>query len=410
MRLTTAQTDHCHSERARRRPDYLLLGSSLGVFGLYATHWLAAGAVIDVGWLHTLSHSVFELVNTIWWGILAGIAMIGVLGRVPREFVMSALGTRRGIRGVWRAVLAGVLLDLCSHGILMVGAKLYERGASAGQVMAFLVSSPWNSFSLTLILIALVGLPWTLGFILLSMTIALVTGVVFEALTGRGVLPDNPRQADLPSDFRFWHEAKRSLANTRFTPSLFGEILVDGVKESRMVVRWILFGLLLASVLRAVLLPEQFGNFFGPTALGLGRDPRRGDGDRSLFRRLSPHRSRYSHPSTCTREQLRLLDGRCGDRLHRDHGAEGRHGIVEAGALLAPRHLASGDRRGLVDEFVRELSDGAFQRGQQTLKAAVLKCKAPEARRLVEASRREFTEGFSTQDLVRAKDLLSELG
>ena len=30
----------------------------------------------------------------------------------------------------------------------------YERGATIGQVMAFLIASPWNSFSLTLILIA----------------------------------------------------------------------------------------------------------------------------------------------------------------------------------------------------------------------------------------------------------------
>ena len=35
----------------------------------------------------------------------------------------------------------------------MVGAKLYERGASIGQVMAFLIASPWNSFSLTLTLV-----------------------------------------------------------------------------------------------------------------------------------------------------------------------------------------------------------------------------------------------------------------
>jgi uncharacterized membrane protein YraQ (UPF0718 family) len=152
----------------------------IGVLALYLTHWQAAGSVSGVPWLHTLSHSVFELMNTVWWGILAGIVMISILGRVPREFVMSALGTRTGVRGIWRATLAGLLLDLCSHGILMVGAKLYERGASTGQVMAFLVSSPWNSFSLTLILIALIGIPWTLAFIALSMLIAVATGVVFE--------------------------------------------------------------------------------------------------------------------------------------------------------------------------------------------------------------------------------------
>ena len=87
--------------------------------------------------------------------------MISILGRIPREFVMSALGTRTGAGGICRATIAGVLLDLCSHGVLMVASRLYERGASIGQVIAFLVSSPWNSLSLTLILFALIGVPWT---------------------------------------------------------------------------------------------------------------------------------------------------------------------------------------------------------------------------------------------------------
>ncbi|NIT57757.1 MAG: ATPase, partial [Aliifodinibius sp.] len=77
---------------------------------------------------------------------------ICILGKVPREFVIALLGNRTGMSGIIRATAGGVLLDLCSHGILMVGAKLYERGATLGQTMAFLIASPWNSISLTLIL------------------------------------------------------------------------------------------------------------------------------------------------------------------------------------------------------------------------------------------------------------------
>ena len=68
-----------------------------------------------------------------------------------------------------------MLLDLCSHGILLVGMKLYQRGASLGQVMAFLIASPWNSISLTLILWALVGFWWMLTFLLLSMVMAIIS-------------------------------------------------------------------------------------------------------------------------------------------------------------------------------------------------------------------------------------------
>ena len=187
---------------------------------------------MPAGWFMLLSHSVFELANTIWWGVALGIVMIAILGKVPKEFVMSELGTRRGASGIWRATFAGVLLDLCSHGILMVGAKLYERGASAGQVMAFLVASPWNSFSLTLILIALVGLPWTLGFIVLSMVIAFITGLLFDYYVSRGVLPQNTQQIDLPLDFQFWPEARKQLAQADFSLGNMWQAMMDGLNAA----------------------------------------------------------------------------------------------------------------------------------------------------------------------------------
>src|SRR5690606_6645114 len=124
---------------------------------LYLYYWLAAPnldqGLVLVEKLNQLSLSVKNLLHTIWWGLALGILMIGVLSRIPRELVMSALGTGSGPLSILRASAAGILLDLCSHGILMVGAKLYERGASIGQIMAFLIASPWNSFSLTLILV-----------------------------------------------------------------------------------------------------------------------------------------------------------------------------------------------------------------------------------------------------------------
>jgi uncharacterized membrane protein YraQ (UPF0718 family) len=257
----------CHSSPGK--PDWLLRISLTAVVVLYSLHLLLPDLLSTLNWLMELGHSVFELINTIWWGVLIGILMISALGRVPREFVMAALGTGKGFAGIWRATLAGVLLDLCSHGILMVGAKLYERGASTGQVMAFLIASPWNSFSLTLILIALIGLPWTLAFIVLSMAIALLTGALFERLVAAGTLPANPNEPNLPEDFEFWREAKAGIANSQFSFTSVKSALMDGLVESKMVIRWILFGVLLASLIRAFVSPEQFESFFGPSLLGL---------------------------------------------------------------------------------------------------------------------------------------------
>ena len=108
-------------------------------------------------WLGTMFHTSYEMVNAMWWGILSAAFFVGILGRIPREAIMSVLGRGGSKRGIFRATLAGLLLDLCNHGILMVAMKLYERGASIGQVMAFLIASPWNSLTLTLILVGLIG-------------------------------------------------------------------------------------------------------------------------------------------------------------------------------------------------------------------------------------------------------------
>ncbi|GHF19453.1 hypothetical protein GCM10017044_12630 [Kordiimonas sediminis] len=258
----------CHGKKGR--PDFLLWGSLISVVVLYLVNWQFTAAIQDIGWLYVLAGSVYELSNTIWWGVLIGIVMVAVLAKVPREFVISILGREKGVKGIVRATLGGVLLDLCSHGILMVGAKLYERGATAGQMIAFLVASPWNSFSLTLVLVALIGLKWTLAFIGLSLVVAIIAGILFDWFVDRGTLPANPNRIELPEDFNFWQSAREGLSNTRYDRAFFKSLIVEGIQGSRPVLRWILFGVVLASLVRAFMDTDSFQTWFGPSLMGLG--------------------------------------------------------------------------------------------------------------------------------------------
>ena len=225
----------CHTPGEKKSIDYLFWGSLVIVAILCTIYFLFNSAVQNIQWLYTLCDSVIELLKTIWWGILLGALSVGLLSKIPREFIISILGSGGTIKGILRATLGGVLLDLCSHGILMVGAKLYERGASIGQVMSFLVASPWNSFSLTFILIALIGLKWTLSFIVLSMIIAVITGYIFDKLVYKKHIPANPNHIEISKDFNFKSEAKNSFRNTNFNSKLFFEIIKNGILESRMV-------------------------------------------------------------------------------------------------------------------------------------------------------------------------------
>jgi len=204
-----------------------------------------------------------------WIGLAIGMLFVGLLGRVPREFVTSLLGKGGSFSGILRATFAGLFLDLCSHGILLVGMRLYQRGASLGQVMAFLIASPWNSLSLTVILIALIGWQWTLLFIVCSMVIGIISGLIFESLVKNNTLPANPNSIEL-KDFKPWPEAKRRLKQTAFDLSWFTSMLWEGIKDSRMIVRWLLLGVLLAAAIRTFVPIDSFQTYFGATLAGLG--------------------------------------------------------------------------------------------------------------------------------------------
>ena len=260
-----ADADSCCETPARR--DYFLWTCLLIVSVAYPVGALMQHQHDSI--IGVFTGGIFELFNAMWWGILLGIVFVGLLGRVPRELVMGVLGRDGGLAGLGRATLAGVFLDLCSHGILAVGMKLYERGASIGQVMAFLLASPWNSFSLTLILFGLIGVGWTLLFILLSLVIGIISGLIFDALVRRGTLPDNPWRAELGEERplgEMWREVRGSM---RFSLSGTGGILREGFAGSRVVIRWSLFGLILAGAIRALMPEESFATWFGATMGGL---------------------------------------------------------------------------------------------------------------------------------------------
>lgn len=262
--VDSSNTSCC--EQSADKPDWFLRLSLLLTAGFYAIY--LNGWVIMPG-LDIMAASVYELINTMWWSVLLAAVFVGLLAKIPQQFVLAILGEGGTFTGLWRATLAGVLMDLCSHGILMVGMQLHKKGASLGQVMAFLVASPWNSLSLTLILVALIGLPWTLAFIGLSMMLALSTGWVFDRLVGRGVLPPNPVSQSRDENFKFWPEAKQRWAQTQLDSAWWQDFWQQSISGSKMVVRWLLFGVLLAAAIRGFVSMDNFQAYFGPSLMGL---------------------------------------------------------------------------------------------------------------------------------------------
>lgn len=247
------------------RFDYLLWGSMALVAAGIIGHFIAVGPT----WWLVFANGSAELMSKAWWGLLIGIVAVGVLGQVPKELIATLLGRGGTMKGLLRATFAGTLLDLCNHGILMVGMQLYRKGASLGQTIAFLVSSPWNSLSLTLILFALIGWQWTLAFIVLSMVIGIVSGWIADSLVRRGVLPPNPNEISVPDDFNARQSFREAWQFLKPSGGNLWRIAKDGLIESKMVLRWIFFGIAMAGAIRAFVPDHIFAEYFGPSLLGL---------------------------------------------------------------------------------------------------------------------------------------------
>lgn len=262
----SAETEKA-AKPSKRKLDPLLWGSGITIFVAYVASFLLDHG--DLWGLGHFTHSIRDMMNIMWWGILIGMAAVGVIDRVPREFVIGIIGRDQGAKSVGRAVLAGFFLDLCNHGVLMVGAKLYERGASLGQVFAFLIASPWNSLSLTIIIGLMMGWGWMVVFILASLVIALITGLIVEALERAGKVKPNANRIDLPEDFHVWREAKAGIKATRYDWTFVKDVARRSVTASRMVLRWLFFGVVLAALIQVTVPTEIFATWFGATFLGL---------------------------------------------------------------------------------------------------------------------------------------------
>ena len=256
--------DHC--SRNGGRFDWLLWGS-LSLFLMGSTiHWFWPDAPAT---LHRFAHASWMLASKAWWGLLTGILAFAILSRFPRELVAAILGSGGSFSGLMRAVGAGVLLDLCNHGILMVGMGLYRRGISLGQTVTFLIASPWNSLSLTLILGALIGWKWMGLFIVLSIVVALITGWLVDRLVAAGRLPANPNAVDLPLDYRMRPAILEVIRSLKPGFRNYGALLSVGLRDSSMILRWIFFGFVLTALIQACVPDDWFRDWFGPSVAGL---------------------------------------------------------------------------------------------------------------------------------------------
>ncbi len=248
----------CHSCHAETRPAVVLpnrrLLIMLGIF-------LAVLVVSLLPALSALNESLIEYLSIVWWAVLLGLLLGGIIDYfVPDGFIMRFLGRPRRITLLY-AVVAGLLMSACSHGILAIAIQLYKKGASVPAVITFLLASPWSNLPITILLFSFFG--WQ-AFLIVggAMLIALTTGAVFMLLDRLGWIEGSSPAAD--EEAVSWS----NLLDFDAGKAARG-IAAGSMSLANMVLWWILIGILAAALIGAFVPAHWFMEYLGPDFLGM---------------------------------------------------------------------------------------------------------------------------------------------
>ena len=120
------------------------------------------------------TNEVFALFIEMAPYLVMGFLISGILYIfISKEQISNNLG-KSGIGSIIKAALFGVPMPLCSCGVIPVSSSLYNRGASKGATLSFLISTPQTGVDSILITAGGLGLP----FAIIRVVVALITGVV----------------------------------------------------------------------------------------------------------------------------------------------------------------------------------------------------------------------------------------
>lgn len=236
---------------------------------------LATAAILIVSYfvrpLNPVFYAWFEYLRMIWWALLLGFFLGGLIDyAVPESYIQKHLALNNRITIV-KAVVLGFLMSACSHGILAISMELYKKGASTASTIAFLLASPWANLPITILLFGFFGV--NAFFIIVSaLVVAIITGFLFQLLEAMGLVESNKKSSKTDAILVRKDVAKR-LHPFRWTPENINEVLFGIIKGAweltKMVLWWILIGMLMASFIRAFVPTGYFQHYLGPSMLGL---------------------------------------------------------------------------------------------------------------------------------------------
>jgi len=237
---------------------------------------ILVGISYFVPFLHPFFDAFIDYVQLIWWAVVLGFIIGGVIDYfIPRKYIEKYLSRHRK-RTILYAIVFGFLMSACSHGILAIAIALYKKGANTSSVVAFLLASPWANLPITVLLFGFFGAK---AFFLVgsALLIATTTGLIYQGLERKGWVEcqhcimgeDKP----VHTDFSIIQDVKQRWKTFSFTQKDIAAALKGTLQGSwsltKMVMWWLIVGMIMAAFARAYIPHDLFLTYMGPTLLGL---------------------------------------------------------------------------------------------------------------------------------------------
>ena len=125
---------------------------------------------------------------TAFWSVLVDLSVWLFIGAAVSIFMYKYLpenfirGKLQGYNGIFRSVLLGVPLPLCSCGVIPAGISLKKNGASSGSAVGFLISTPQTGVDSILVSSAFLGWPFALFKVFAAIIMGFLGGGFVEFL------------------------------------------------------------------------------------------------------------------------------------------------------------------------------------------------------------------------------------
>lgn len=203
-----------------------------------------------------IAYTIWDILNDVSPWLIASFVAAGLLRQFlnPAKF-QSALGNR-GVPALIKATLSGMLLPICSCGVIPLGLGMYYTGAYLGPTLAFMVATPIINPAAILLAYGLLGPQIATIYLIAGFVVPVLIGMAGNLLAGGEIQAPG-------MDGRIEPQTIASGENVPVGRQVLIGIHWGLFELGTMTGRYIVFGVVLAGILIAVIPPYMIQGYLG---------------------------------------------------------------------------------------------------------------------------------------------------